>query len=204
MASLRKCHMYLFILPVLLYLNACAALTVASIVPGALVEAVANQFSGEEISLPVSMHTSLAAVQKSLRSMKLDVDMLEKQKEGYSIAFRNKKLTGHINLIKQTPLLTTLYIKVRTSTREESIEHAIVEAVRTETKHNTQKANFHYAGYHYLRQQPTIHSSQVGWFRLGSDIQAYKSNKPDWLKCKLPSGTVAYFKNTSIVKESRL
>ena len=93
MGFLNRQQSRIAMLLVSLCLSSCAAVTAASVVPGALFEAVAGQFIGEEESFAASMQRTLAATQLSLRSMKLDVDVLEIQSEGgYGIAFGNAKL----------------------------------------------------------------------------------------------------------------
>ncbi|MDX8405442.1 MAG: hypothetical protein R8K50_04750, partial [Mariprofundus sp.] len=46
-------------------LPGCVALTAASAVPGALIEVVADQFLGQEVSVAYSMRRTLAAIQVS-------------------------------------------------------------------------------------------------------------------------------------------
>jgi len=183
------------ILLVLPWLAGCTAVTAVSVVPGALIEAVADQFFGEEESFAVSMETTLAATQLSLRSMELDVDVLEIQDEGgYAIAFGNAKLDGSISLKKQTERLTTVYIKVRHNTREASVERAIINTMRAKIKSMPHGKRFQKDGYHNLRKEPTIKSTRLGWFRPGARLEAYKSETSNWLKVKLPSGKMAYLK----------
>lgn len=180
-----------------LWLSGCVAATAVAVVPGAFFKAVADQFIGEEESFSTSMKTTLAATQLSLRNMKLDVDVLEIQQEGgYGIAFGNTKLDGTITLKKQTAHLTTIYVKVRRTTREESVERAIIESIRAKTKSIFQGIRFQKAGYRNLRERPTDKSARLGWFRPGARLEAFKSNTADWLKVKLPSGKSAYLKGS--------
>jgi hypothetical protein len=180
-----------------LWLTGCAAVTAVAVVPVALIETVADQFIGEEESFAASMETTLAAIQLSLRSMELDVDILEIQQAGeYAIAFGNAKLDGSIMLKKQTERLTTINIKVRGTMRKESVERAIVETIRAKMKTMPSDKRFQKAGYHNLRKKPTIKSARLGWFRPGSRLEALKSKTPGWLKIKLPSGETAYLKGT--------
>jgi hypothetical protein len=180
-----------------LWLSGCAAATAIAVVPGAFLEAVADQFIGEEESFSTSMKTTLAVTQLSLRSMKLDVDVLEIQQEGgYGIAFGNAKLDGTISLKKQTERLTTIYVKVRRTTREESVERAIIESIRVKIKSISQGIRFQKAGYRNLREKPTVKSARLGWFRPGARLEAFKSRTSDWLRIKLPSGKMAYLKGS--------
>jgi hypothetical protein len=197
MGCLARQQSHSIILLVSLWLTGCAAATAVAVVPGALLEVVANQFFGEEESFPINIQTTLAATQLSLRSMKLDVDVLEIEQEGgYAIAFGNDKLDGSINLKKQTERLTTIYVKVRRTTREESVERAIIETIRAKIKSIPRDNHFQKTGYHNLRKKPTVKSARLGWFRPGARIEAYKSKMSGWLKIKLPSGKMAYLKGT--------
>lgn len=180
-----------------LWLPGCTAVTSVAAVPGSLLGAVANQFVGEEESFAASIETTLAAIQLSLRSMKLDVDILEIQQHGeYAIAFGNAKLDGSITLKKQTARLTTINTKVRGTMRKESVERAIIETMRTKMKTISSDKRFQKAGYHNLRKRPSDKSERLGWFRPGSRLEALKSKTPGWLKIKLPSGETAYLKGT--------
>ena len=186
------------ILLVSLWLSGCAAVTAAAVVPGALLEAVVDQFVGEEESFAASIETALAATQLSLRSMKLDVDVLEIQHEGgYAIAFGNSNLDGSITLKKQTARLTTIYVKARSTIREESVERAIIEATGAKMKAMPHGEHFQKFGYHNLRQKPTTESAIVGWFRPGARMEVYDSGASPWLKIKLPSGKMAYLKGST-------
>lgn len=189
----QKSH--IVILLVSLWLSGCAAVTAVSVIPGAFLEAVADQFIGEEESFPAGIETTLAAIQLSLRSMELDVDVLEiKNEGGYAIAFGNAKLDGTISLKKQTESLTTIYIRARGSTREASVERAIIETIRAKVKSMPRNKRFQKTGYHNLRKKPTIKSALLGWFRPGARLEVYKIGTPDWLKIELPSGKIAYLK----------
>ena len=191
----QKSH--IVILLVSLWLSGCAAVTAVSVIPGAFLEAVADQFVGEEESFPAGIETTLAATQLSLRSMKLDVDVLEIQKDdGYAIAFGNARLDGTISLKKQTERLTTLYVRARGATREKSVERAIIENIRAKMKSIPRNKRFQKAGYHSLRKEPSIKSAHLGWFRPGARLEVYKTGAPDWLKVKLPSGKMAYLKGS--------
>jgi len=197
MGCLARQHCYITILIASLCLTGCAAVTSVAAVPGSLLGAVANQFVGEEESFAASMETTLAAIQLSLRSMKLDVDILEIQQEGeYAIAFGNNKLDGVITLKKQTARLTTINTKVRGTMRKESVERAIIATMRTKMKTISSEKRFQKAGYQNLHKIPSAKSERLGWFHPGSRMEALKSKTPGWLKIKLPSGETAYLKGT--------
>ncbi len=208
MGYITRRQSHIVILLVSLWFTGCAAVTAVSVVPGALFEAVANQFIGEEESFSTSIKSTLAATQLSLRSMKLDVDVLEIQQEGgYAIAFGNAKLDGSISLKKQTERLTTIYIKVRDTTREKSVERAIIESIRAKIKSTPRGKRFQKTGYHNLREQPTVKSARLGWVRPGARLEAFESRTPGWLSIKLPSGKIAYLKGSiksKIVQKAKL
>ncbi len=170
-------------------------MTAVSAVPGALYGVIAAQFSSEEESFPRNIRPTLAAVQLSLRSMKLDVDVLEIQDSGYGIVFGNKKLNGKITLEKMTPGLTTMYVKVRSKTREASVERAIIELVRTKLERMNTKQRFLFAGYHNLRTRPDVKTARLGWYRPSAELDTHRNGKSTWFRLKLPSGKTAYLKS---------
>ncbi|MDQ6997211.1 MAG: SH3 domain-containing protein [Mariprofundus sp.] len=125
--------------------------------------------------------------------MRLAIDILEIQQDGgYGITFNNKKLNGKITLIKQTESLTTIKISVKSMTREESIEDAVIKMVETTLKNQTQTAKFQLATYQDLRAQPSTTSQHLGWFRPGAMLDASKSDVDGWLTVALPSGESGY------------
>lgn len=174
-------------------LSGCAAVTAVSAIPGALYGAVADQFLSKEVSVPHSMRACLVAIQHSLQTMRLDIDILEVQENGgYGISFNNHRLNGEIILLKQTESLTTINIRVKSMTRQESIEHAIIKMVENTLKDQTKEATFQLSAYNDLRAQPTIKSRHLGWFRPGAILEANKSNVDGWLNVELPSGDSAF------------
>ncbi len=176
-------------------LPACTAITALSAIPGALVEAAANQLTGEEESFPVSVHTTLAATQICLHTMKLDIDLVEIQHgKDYAIAFSNENLDGAITLTQQTAHLTTLNIKVRDITRQSSVERAIIDVIHEKLKTISRSKRFNSAGYHNIRAKPTAQSTRLGWFRPGARLEARRTKVEHWLMIKLPSGKKAYVK----------
>jgi len=184
-----------------LQLSGCTAVTAISAIPGALYSVVANQFSSEEVSFPHSMRATLAATQQSLQTMRLDIDILEIQAAGgYGIAFNNNKLYGEITLRQQTERLTTVMVRVKTITREESIEHAIIELVTNTLKEQPTVASFQIQAYHHLRASPSNTAQHLGWFRPGAMLDASNSDTPGWLQVTMPSGAMAYL-NGGIVTE---
>ena len=196
---------HLTCLPLLLtalWLPGCAAVTAVSVVPGVMIEVVANQFNGEERSFPRNIRTSLAAVQSSLRSIKLDVDVLEIQDNGYAIAFGNDNLDGKITLEEMTPRLTTVYVKVRGKMREESVERAIVQSIQAKLDRMNTKQRFHFADYHNLRTKPDIKTARLGWYRKSAKLDTHRSGKSDWFRLKLPSGKTAYLKDDAVKVQS--
>ncbi len=176
-------------------LSGCAAVTAISAIPGALYGVVSDQFSSIEVSFPHSMRATLAAVQHSLQTMRLDIDILEIQESGgYGIAFNDQKLSGEITLRKQTERLTTVSIQAKFMTREESVEQAIIKLMETTLKKQPTVASFELNAYHDLRAKPTNKSKHLGWFRPGAMLDAKMSNTAGWLAIKLPSGSKAFLK----------
>lgn len=178
-----------------LWLPGCAAVTAVSAVPGALVNVAVTQFKAKEKSFPRHISPTLAAVQSSLSGMKLDVDLLEIQDNGFAIAFGNENLDGKIILEKMTPKLTMMQVKVRNKMREESVEQAIIESVESKLKRMSSKKRFHFAGYDSLRAKPSTKTEKLGWYRKSAKLETYRNGKTEWFKVKLPSGKTAFLKN---------
>jgi hypothetical protein len=185
-----------------LWLPGCAAITAVSVVPGALVGAVANQFKSEDQSFPRNIRTTLAAVQSSLHDMKLDVDVLEIQDNGYAITFGNKNLDGEITLEEMTPRLTTAYVKVRGRMREKSVERVIVQSIQAKLDRMNKKQRFSFVGYHNLRTKPNIKTARLGWYRKNAKLDVHRNGKSAWLRLKLPSGKTAYLKGNIVKGQS--
>lgn len=189
------------LLPILLaalWLPGCAAVTAVSAVPGALVNVAVNQFKSEEKSFPRNIRTTLAAVQASLSGMKLDINVLEVQENGYALAFGNENLDGEIKLEEMTSKLTTMKIKVRRKMRETSVEMAIIESVQARLKRMNSKQRFHFANYDSLRTGPDAKTERVGWYRKSAKLATYRNGKTDWFRLKLPSGKTAYLQGDVI------
>jgi len=187
------------ILLLLFLCSGCVALTAVSAIPGALFEVVANQFIGEEKSFPSNMRKTLAAAQRTLWELQLDIDVLEIQPDGgYGVGFGNERLDGEITLRKQTVQLTTVYVKAKGNTREESVEQAIIEMIGSKLKKLPKGERFNPSTYNNLRQKPDAKSKHLGWFRPGANLEASRSGDREWLKIKLPSGKVAFLKGSII------
>ena len=183
----------------LLSCSGCVALSAVSAIPGTLFEFVGSQFVGEEKSYPANMRKTLTAVQVSLQALKLDVDILEIQSDGgYGVGFGNERLDGEITLRIQTQELTTVYVTAKQSTREASVEHAIIEMIDGKLKSLPKKARFNTNKYNSLRQDPNSKSPRIGWARPGARLEASNSGVKQWLKVKLPSGDTAYLKGTIV------
>jgi len=180
-----------------LFLSGCAGLVAASAIPGAMYGMVADQFSGEEESFAATMRLTLAATQRSLQNMQLDIDMLEiMNDEGFAISFNNNKLDGRITLSKQTGRLSTVYVKVRATIREDSVERAIIEMIKDELKKQPANAQLKRGNLHNLRAKPDIQSKRLGWYRPGAKLDAHRTGAKGWLKVKMPSGKMAYLKGS--------
>ena len=197
-----KRAMYIPILLAGLHLSGCAVVTAVSAVPGALIGVAQSQFSREEESFPRNIESTAAAIQLSLRSMKLDADVLEIQDNGYSIAFGNENIKGKIKLDKMTAKLTTMRIKVRNKMREASVERAIIKSVRSKLAHINSRARFSLKGYSRLRVKPDSQTAKVGWYKETAELDTHRNGKSDWFRLKLPSGKVAYLQNDRLFAAS--
>lgn len=181
-------------------LSGCAAITTISALPGALFGVVSDQFSSEEISVAYSMRATLAATQHSLQTMRLDIDTLEMQADGdYGISFTNHNLDGSITLRPHTARLTTIQVSVTTTSREESIEQAIVKLITNILKQQPSTARLDVASYKHIYAQPDHSAKQLGWFRPGARLEARNSDKPGWLAVTLPSGDKAFLYGDIII-----
>ncbi len=190
-------NMRLLYICLLLLLPGCAIVPVIAAIPSAIVEPVFGQFGSQERSLAISMRTALVATQQSLLDMKLSVDVLEIDKDGYNIVFGNDTLSGGIELRRQTEKLTTIEVKVTTSTREESVETAVLDLIEGKAGRISKHQRFNFRGYHNLRKRPDLSAEKVGWYRPGALLAAKKYHRqPEWLKLKLPSGHYAFLKGS--------
>jgi len=193
---------YIPILLAGLHLSGCAAVTAVSALPGALINVAQSQFSREEESFPRNIESTAAAVQLSLRSMKLDADVLEIRDNGYSIAFGNENIKGKIKLDKMTAKLTTMRIKVRNRLREASVERAIIKSVRTKLAGLNSRQRFSLKGYKRLSAKPDSQTARVGWYKETAELDTHRNGKSDWFRLKLPSGKVAYLQSDRLFAAS--
>jgi len=195
MGRIAQHHNCLLSLFLMICLSGCAGVTAVSAIPGAMYGMVADQFSGDEESFAYNMDVTLAATQQALLEMQIDIDILEIQDNGgYAIAFNKNKLEGKIIMSKQTPRLTTVYIKVRTITRKESIERAIIQMINTELKKTAGNTHFKTNTFQDLLARPSLQSARLGWYRPGALLNAHKSMTRGWLNVKLPSGKKGFLK----------
>ncbi len=184
-------------LVVICSLSGCAAASTVSAIPVGLVEGAVEFFRGQQESLPVNMKISLASVQAGLRSMALDVDVLEPVQGGYAITFGNKTLDGTLNLKRQTPRLTTFSVSVRRGlVSQKSVETAIIKAIRITTEKADAGRRFNFQDYHHIHIRPSIRAKRIGWFRPGATLEAERSKREGWLRIKLPSGKRGYLKGS--------
>lgn len=170
-------------------LSGCAAMTTVAAIPGVMVEGIVDMFQGQERTLPVDMRTALVATQQGLRATRLDVDVLEPVKNGYYIAFGNDKLDGKLELTPQTPMLTTMDIKVHHGmSREESVEKTLMDQIQDVSTHVSRRQSFDFRGYGEVHAQPERDGKKLGWFRLKAKLEVKASRQKGWLTIKLPSG----------------
>ncbi|HXH64659.1 MAG TPA: hypothetical protein VNH42_04010 [Mariprofundaceae bacterium] len=170
-------------------LSGCAAMTTVAAIPGVMIEGVVNMFQGQERSMPVDMRTALVATQQGLRVTRLDVDVLEPVKDGYYIAFGNDKLDGQLQLTPQTPMLTTMDIKVHHGmSREESVEKTLMDQIQNASTHVSSRQSFDFKGYGDIRSQPEKGAKRLGWYRQRAKLEVKASRQKGWLSIKMPSG----------------
>jgi len=181
-----------------LWLPGCAAMTAVSVVQGTLIDAASSQFKGEEKCLASNLDKTLAAVQSSLSNMHLDVDVLEIQKRGYAITFGNGQLDGEITLTKVTGKLTTVYVQVRKTVRQESVEQAIIESVQANLEMKNARKRFRFSGYNNLRTKPDVKTARLGWYRHNAKLDTHRNGKSEWFTITLPSGKLAYLKGNVV------
>lgn len=181
---------------VLFSLSGCAtALTAVSAIPAVLYEKVAEQFSSKERSFPADMRRVLAAVQQGLQATELDIDVLEIQTGGsYGIGFGSEQIDGTITLRARTKKLTTMHVAVRGSTRERSVEDALIETIHDKLSQLPEGASIDTSKYNELKKKPSSSADRVGWFRPGARLPVTPSNTKEWLEIELPSGEIAYLK----------
>lgn len=174
-------------------LSGCAAMTTIAAIPGAMVEGIVGMFQGQERSLPVDMRTALVATQQGLRATRLDVDVLEPAKDGYYIGFGNGKLDGKLQLTPETPMLTTMDIKVRHGvSRQESVEETLMDEIQDASKHISKTQSFDFTGYGEIRAQPEEGAKRLGWFRRQASLEVRASRQKGWLRIKMPSGAKGF------------
>jgi hypothetical protein len=173
----------------LVALSGCTALATVAAIPGVVVDGVVDMFQGQERSLPVDMRTALVAVQQGLRETRLDVDVLEPVKGGYAVGFGNEKLDGTLRLTPQTPMLTTMNIKVRHGiSREGSVEKTLMDEIQNASTHVTKRQHFDFKGYGEIRAEPDKASKRLGWYRLQAKLEIGASRQKGWLTIKMPNG----------------
>ncbi len=178
-----------------LMLPGCAAVAPLLAIPGYFVDDVVYQFKGAERSLPADARRTLAAVQAGLRSVKLEVDLLERVDQGYALLFSNAQIDGNISLRQDTPRLTTVYIQVhRGLSRQDSVEQAILDAIEEQEDKLPSHAAFDYRHYGKLYDKASVRATVLGSFRPGARLAVSATGTRGWLRTKLPSGRNGYLK----------
>jgi len=185
------------LISIMLGVSGCAVIPMIAAIPSAVVEPLFGQFGSEVRSLPISMRKTLVATQRSLKSMKFDLDILEILDNGYNVRFVGGQLTGGIELRTQTEKLTSISVQVKGKTREDSVEKAVLRQIEETAAKIGKREHFDFHLYNYLRKKPDVKSKQIGWYRPGAQLAVKKVYKnPEWLKLKLPSGTHAFLKGS--------
>jgi len=168
--------------------------TMATAVPGTLVEAAAMLFRGEETGIPLPIRPALAAVQQGLGRLDYHADILEFTEDGYTIEFGEDRLNGKVALSRKTDRLTTIFVQAREHiVRNTSIEKAVLDAIRDAATHVSEQADFDDSGYLRLYQKPEPGAAHVGLYRRGAKVSYRKvAARPGWLQVSMPSGEKAY------------
>lgn len=178
-------------------LGSCASMSAVSAVSGSAVNGVLYIFQGEELSLPLGLRATLVSVQKGLRSLGLEVDILEEKEGEYFIQFNNKKLRGTMQLNRETLKLTTVFVRIRDGVvRNKSVEKAVLQAIEKAALRVSNRNRFSYQGYLYVYEKSDVKSKKVAWFRRGA-MAKYSEVMSDstWLQLKLPSNKKGFIKS---------
>lgn len=188
---LRLSLLRIAIISLLFGLNACTALTAVS---GAAVDRAISVFEDEEESLPVPVEQALMAARQSLVTLQLPPSLVELMDDGYIVSFDSEKLEGRIQLVSQTPNLTTIGVVVRKQiwAREDSVERAIIDTMKKEAQKIGRDVRSEWSQYKRVFVKPDEKSSIVGWFLPGYSFQVSSFKKDGWLKITLPSEAYAY------------
>ncbi|NOR72698.1 MAG: DUF3568 family protein [Mariprofundaceae bacterium] len=177
-----------------LTMSGCA---VVAAVGGTAVEGLAYLLGGAEESFSISMRTTLVAVQKGLKKADLAVSVLEPVENGYLITFGNENLDGKVSLKKQTKSLVTVSVKVSSGgIREDSVEQALVDAIRKKSETVNRFERFDFGRYRNIREMPKISAKKVGWYLPGTFLDVHSLKDSKWLRIKMPSGKMAYLKGS--------
>ncbi|MDQ6963787.1 MAG: SH3 domain-containing protein [Mariprofundales bacterium] len=174
------------------------AISAVSAVGGVLAERAFNLVDAKKVSLPTDMEHALASVQKALRMMNFEVELLQPTKDGGYIAlFGNQKSDGSIALLQETDALTTFKVKVLEAnhlSRREEVEEAVTNLVRNISRELPADTRFDFNGYNNIRSAPNRTSPRIGWFRIGSKLQVSPSLTAGWLKITMPEGEKGFLK----------
>jgi len=171
-------------------------MSAVSAVSGSAVNGVLDMFQGEELGLPMHLRLTLVSVQKGLRSLDLNVDILEERPDKIFVQFNNKKLRGSMELNRETAKLTTVFVRVRSGVmRNKSVEKAVLQAVKKAAVKVSSRNKFSYNGYLYVYAKPDSKSPKIAWFKRGSMATYTKVMSDDsWIQIKLPSNKKGFIK----------
>jgi len=173
-------------------LASCSAVAPLIAIPGYFVDEVVYQFKGAERSFALNLDRTLGAVQAGLREVRLDMDVVERNGQGYAILFGNAGMDGKMVLRRDTPALSTVYIQVhRGMTREDAIEQAILDAIEQHA-HRGARLRFDRHGYETVHARPQRSAKTLGWFRPGARLSVRRAQTRGWLVLTLPSGNKGY------------
>lgn len=173
----------------LISLASCASLSAVGTASSSAMDGVMYIFQGEEVSIPLNTKATLVSCQRGLRRVGLNVDILEKRDDGYSLQFANEKLKGKLDIHYETTRLNTIFVQVWSGViRNKSVEKAILEVINKASKSVSAKSRLSLKGYIHVYAEANHKVKRIAWFRRGADIRHRKAMAdPGWLRIQLPS-----------------
>lgn len=185
-------------------MSGCVIMSTVSGVAGAAADGLFYMFQGAEESFPMSMRSSLVAVQRGLGKSGFHVNVLEPDDNGYLIAFGNDHLDGKISMKRHTESLTAISIKVKNGAfRQDSIERALIASIQEQGKLIKASNRFNFKGYKDIFESSDAASKHVGWYLPGTLIEVHEVKKSEWMRIKLPSGKIAFLKGNLVAAENK-
>jgi len=129
--------------------------------------------------------------------MELPAALVEPVDDGYMLKFGNGKLTGTVQLVRQTGRLTAMGATVYEGAfgRSSPVEAALFESVRQQLKEVSLGDRFDNRGYNIVLRKPDEGAEQLGWYLPAAPLKVNKvSVKGEWFRIKMPSGRQGFLK----------